>query len=51
MNATSTPICSSNTKKMELTSPEDLNELKKNKLLSESGSDTITTQPNYIKRK
>ena len=40
MNATSTPICSSNTKKRELTSPEDLNELKKNKLLSESGSDT-----------
>ena len=40
MNTTSTPICSSNTKKKELTSPEDLNELKKNKLLSESGSDT-----------
>lgn len=40
MSATSTPICASNTKKRELTSPEDLNELKKNKLLSESGSDT-----------
>ena len=40
MNATLTPICSSKTKKRELTSPEDLNELQKNKLLSESGSDT-----------
>lgn len=42
MNVTSTPVSSTTNKKRELTSPEDLSELKKNRLLSESSKSDIS---------
>lgn len=42
MNVTSTPVSSTTSKKRELTSPEDLSELKKNRLLSESSKSDIS---------
>ena len=42
MNVTSTPVSSTTSKKRELTSPEDLSELKKNRLLSESSKSGIS---------
>ena len=43
MSTTSTPVSSSGSKKRQLTSPEDLSELKKNKLVSESNFDSSIT--------
>lgn len=46
MNVASTPVISTTSKKRELASPEDLSELKKNRLLSESSKSDISDLSN-----